>query len=346
MATNTSERSEKQKEIEVLEAEYRIVAPLAQRFAAELTHQLDRLILDRSISLSIPIQSRVKKWESIVEKIDRKSLPLKSVRDLPDLVGVRLILQFRRDISAISEMLIQHFSVVERDDAQERLKDDQFGYSSIHFSVELPDVWLAVPTLSEMRGLRAEVQVRTTAQHIWAAASHTLQYKQEDSVPPPVRRSIYRVSALLETIDLEFERVLEQRDSYRSTAALSSPDAPLDVDLLQQILDEILPAENKSRSEPYAELLEELHAFEIRTRKQLESILKEHRGAAILEDKRTANRIPEFARNRSMEMHGRPTNAVWFTHVGLTRNIFKLEYGTRWEKFFTEKKLKRAETTA
>jgi ppGpp synthetase/RelA/SpoT-type nucleotidyltranferase len=30
-------------------------------------------------------------------------------------------------------------------------------------------------------GLRAEVQVRTTAQHIWAAASHKLQYKHEES---------------------------------------------------------------------------------------------------------------------------------------------------------------------
>lgn len=59
-----------------------------------------------------------------------------------------------------------------------------------------------------MSGLKAEVQVRTVTQHVWAAASHVLQYKQEASVPLPVRRSIYRVSALLETVDLEFERVL------------------------------------------------------------------------------------------------------------------------------------------
>jgi putative GTP pyrophosphokinase len=71
--------------------------------------------------------------------------------------------------------------VLERQDAQLRLAEDQFGYASIHFAVELPASWLRVPSRAGLGGLRAEIQVRTTAQHIWAAASHKLQYKHEES---------------------------------------------------------------------------------------------------------------------------------------------------------------------
>ena len=80
----------------------------------------------------------------------------------------------------------------------------------------MPDDWLNVPTFREFKGLRAELQIRTLAQQLWAAASHKLQYKRESSVPYPIRRSIHRVAALLETVDLELERVLSERDPHLS----------------------------------------------------------------------------------------------------------------------------------
>ena len=50
-------------------------------------------------------------------------------------------------------------------DTSERLKDDQFGYSSIHIVAALPSEWLKVPTMSGLEDLKAEIQVRTLAQH-------------------------------------------------------------------------------------------------------------------------------------------------------------------------------------
>ena len=70
---------------------------------------------------------------------------------------------------------------------------------------------------------------------------HTLQYKQEDSVPAPMRRAIHRVSALLEVVDLEFERLLKERESYRSDSGPINTDAILNVDLLEHLLDALLP---------------------------------------------------------------------------------------------------------
>jgi hypothetical protein len=123
----------------------------------------------------------------------------------------------------------------------------------------------------------SEIQVRTLAQHIWAAGSHKLQYKREASVPPPLRRAIYRVSALLETVDLEFSRVLDEREAYLSEE-LSEVTRPqtLNVDLLRAVLDEILPPENKRGDEDYDGVLIDLTSFPINTDHDLRNLLSEN----------------------------------------------------------------------
>jgi putative GTP pyrophosphokinase len=136
-----------------------------------------------------------------------------------------------------------------------------------------------------MKNLKAEIQVRTTAQHIWAVASHTLQYKHEESVPLSVRRAIHRVSALLETVDLEFERVLEQREAYRSQSITSRQDEALNTDLLEEMLGQLLPPDNKKKSgEKYGELLDDLMAFGIDTQNSLINLLNEHKDEILRAD--------------------------------------------------------------
>jgi ppGpp synthetase/RelA/SpoT-type nucleotidyltranferase len=159
-----------------------------------------------------------------------------------------IILHSQRGVPLVCDLLDGHFTVVEHHET-DKLEADRFGYASTHYVVALPDAWLAVPTLASMGGLRAELQIRTTAQHIWAAASHVFQYKHESSVPFPVRRPLHRVAALLETVDSEFDRVLEQRDIYRKSIGPYSPTEELNVDLLEHILDEYLPKANKERDE-------------------------------------------------------------------------------------------------
>src|SRR5437867_10781858 len=135
-----------------------------------------------------------------------------------------------------------------------------------------------------MRGLRAELQVRTVAQHIWAEASQALQYKQKEGVPIGVTRAIHRVSALLETVDLEFERVLDQRHTYRTKIDLSGTDDPLNVDLLEKTLDDLLPRQNKSGDEDYADLLEDLYHFQVITQKDLRNLIAKHLDSILKSD--------------------------------------------------------------
>lgn len=193
---------------DALSREYSVIAPTAARFASTLQEQLEMMLATGNLTLGVPIEVRVKEWESIADKIARNRLKLTSLRELTDLVGLWLILLFKRDLPAVQDLISESFSVVSHEDTSARLSETQFGYQSVHYVIKLPGDWLRVPTLADFTGLRAEIQVRTLAQHIRAAASHKLQYKSESNVPAPIRRSIYRVSAILETVDLEFERVL------------------------------------------------------------------------------------------------------------------------------------------
>ena len=321
--------------LEILQGEYATLAPLADQFANELERQIQQLIQTHGIALSIPLQRRIKSWSSISEKLERKTLKLPSLKSLSDLVGLRIIVQFTRDVETIRNLLRSEFKVLEEYDSGKQLKEDQFGYSSIHFVVELPELWLSVPTMASMRGLRAEVQLRTTAQHIWAAASHTLQYKNEMSIPLPIRRAIHRVSALLETVDLEFDRVLQQRDQYRSGITTAPADVPLNVDLIESVLDSIFPPKNKSvGDEAYSDLLEELTYIKVTTVQQLEDLLRMHQATTLAHEAS----VVELIRSKKMGYHryadeeARISRGVYFTHTGLARYALSCEFGDSWRE--------------
>jgi putative GTP pyrophosphokinase len=331
MARNTSNR--KNTLLGKLDAEYKAIVPTASSFCDELSKQIIYLLRQESIALGFPIQYRVKSWASISEKIDRLSFNAKKITDLQDLVGLRIILLFRRDVRKVISILSQHFKIIKEYDTQERLKTDQFGYSSVHLILELPESWLNVPTIAPMRGLRAEIQVRTVAQHIWAEASQNLQYKKEESVPPPILRAIHRASALLETIDLEFERVLEQRDSYRAEISLTENTSRLtDVDVLEKILDEFLPAANKTDDEEYSEILMELIHFKLDTQDKLIDLIQQNLHAALDED--------AYHAKKNLEEHDflsntpeRAEKGIFFNHSGLVRTMLGRAFGQMYLDF-------------
>lgn len=200
----------------------------------------------------------------------------------------------------------------------------QFGYQSHHYVVRLKSEWLKVPSYADLGGISVEIQARTVAQHIWAAASHKLQYKREDSVPIPLRRTINRVSALLEIVDLEFERVLSERDAYLSQQSEGNDsDRQLNVDLVDIIATKILPQANRDpNDDDLDEVLGDLLKFEIRTTKQLENIIIKYFDAIMKEDKRLVR-----SNLYATEDSDRIARGVYFTFAGLIRQALMEEFG-------------------
>lgn len=329
--------------LDELRRQYFDIKPLADRFGLELRDQMYDLLLKADLALAVPIECRTKSWESLAEKLDRKSLELSSVAALPDLVGLRLILLFTRDVTEAVRLIAQALEVVSTEDTGERLGDAQFGYRSHHLIVQLPKAWLAVPTFSGLGGLQAEIQIRTVAQHIWAAASHLLQYKQEESVPIALRRSVSRVSALLETVDLEFDRILTDRAYYVRTVDISTTAEPLNVDVVEKLLSEMLPEANKGESEPYGELLSDLTAFKVTDTGQLRDLITRR-----LPEAQKSNASEVEKRRKSQQFAGtskeRIEAGVFWTHVGLIRQMLVHEHPRVFDDYMRAKALKRSAT--
>lgn len=294
---------------------YKRIVPQAERLKTALLAELDHLLKKENVSLGVPIESRIKAWESIAEKSERKSLELDSVAKLDDLIGVRLILLFSKDLAVVSEVLNSNLVVLHSEDKSAQLGESQFGYQSQHFIVEVPGEWTKLPTWSDLGGLRVEIQVRTLAQHIWAAVSHKLQYKQEAGVPPPLRRAINRASALLETVDVEFDRLLLARDEYLEVESVASdPDELLNVDLVEAVLTKIFPSANKRELEDYDDLLGDLVHFGVDKVGQLKDIMTRHYGQIMEEEQ------------KHVKKKGGP---VYFWLIGLAREGLRCEFGSK-----------------
>ena len=309
-----------------LEDNYKATLPTLQEFCDRIRTEIGLLLRAEDITLGAPLESRIKSWTSVCEKLERSKTPISSLDDIKDLVGVRVILLYRPDIDRTLELLRGEFPI----EAEEKKGMDEdvesFGYQSVHVLLRLAS---GRPGVEAAVGLRAEVQIRTLAQHIWAAASHDLQYKKERAVPQPLRRTIGRVSALLETIDLELERVLAEREEYVADIETDINGLVLDIDILRKLLTERLPEAHRDPDERYAKILETLKSSGLETIGDLSGLIDRR-----LEDTRAfdsqivaALSRPGAAGNARLADFNpeRLARGVYFCHEGLVRKMLELE---------------------
>lgn len=332
MATNKSDK---------LKKDYDARQASARAFCSELVEQIKKLLSQNNISLAVPIDSRVKSWSSISGNIERSNLELEDILQLNDFVGIRLILLFKRDLDRCRELIEENLEIIEKEDIASRLDESQFGYQSYHYVIKLPEDWLSTPTLSDFAEYKAEIQVRTMAQHIWAAASHTLQYKQEDNVPKTVRRSIHRVSALLETVDLEFERVLSERRKYVKELKPETQDEKLNVDILKKIMDSHLPLKNRSDAEEYSVLIRNLSNCGINKSSELISLISENLKTVLEIDAKKAEIVRIGSGSEGSEVLykslydkseiNRASRGIFYNHTDLIRMMLSKKFGNRWK---------------
>ena len=162
------------------------------------------------------IKSRVKKPESIIEKLHRRGFPIsvKSVREnLYDVAGIRVICSFVDDIYTISEMLTSQtdITLISQKDYIEHPKPN--GYRSLHLIVEIP-VFFA----DKMRPMRVEVQIRTIAMDYWASLDHQLRYKKDDmdeNYRKEIEMRLKRCADMITATDAEMLDIRKNIYGYR-----------------------------------------------------------------------------------------------------------------------------------
>lgn len=183
---------------------YERVRPDYLRFTTKIESLLSDILQAKDIGYHL-IEARTKDAASFREKIVRSSKSYTSPLDeLTDLTGLRIITYYQDDAALIGELIKSEFVVDGSNSVEHSPVDAEFGYRSAHYVVRLSDSRAQLVEWAGLAGLRAEIQVRTVLQHAWAAISHKLQYKRENDVPTPLRRKLFRLSALFELADDEF----------------------------------------------------------------------------------------------------------------------------------------------
>lgn len=123
------------------------------------------------------IKTRLKSFESIMNKLKSKNLPYTAEaveQNLHDVAGIRVICPFIQDIYMLADCLLEQDDVylIQRKDYIKNPKEN--GYRSLHLIVETP-IFLK----DEKRMMKVEVQLRTIAMDFWASLEHRMRYKKE-----------------------------------------------------------------------------------------------------------------------------------------------------------------------
>ncbi|MGY4689544.1 GTP pyrophosphokinase [Salibacterium sp. K-3] len=149
------------------------------------------------------VTGRVKPVTSILEKAQRKDIPLDRIgREMQDIAGVRLVCQFVNDIDTIVELIRSRsdFKVVEERDYIKRKKES--GYRSYHMVIEY-----AVHTIDGEKNVLVELQVRTMAMNFWATIEHSLNYKYSGEIPDEIKERLQRAAEAAFQLDEEMSKI-------------------------------------------------------------------------------------------------------------------------------------------
>jgi len=145
------------------------------------------------------IKSRIKKPLSILEKMQRKGLPLTAdsiEKNLNDIAGLRVICSFPDEIYELAIMLSTQddIKVIEIKDYIKNPKPN--GYRSLHIIVEIP-IFLS----NQKRFVRAEIQFRTIAMDFWASLEHQMKYKKELADPELIAKELKECADQISALD-------------------------------------------------------------------------------------------------------------------------------------------------
>jgi len=177
------------------------------------------------------IVGRLKDSNSLSNKIEKKGDKYHQLSDITDLVGLRIITYLESEVDIIAEILKKEFETDEENSIDKRiLKNDQFGYRSLHIVLSLSAERIKLSEYSKFAFFKCEIQIRSILQHAWAEIEHDLGYKGVN-IPDDFKRTFNRLAALLETADLEFVKLKSQLTDYEKNISKLIEAKPEDVDI-------------------------------------------------------------------------------------------------------------------
>ena len=224
------------------------------------------------------VSGRVKSVSSILEKMQRKHIPMERMEEeVEDIAGIRIICQFEEDIETVAS-LIQNRSDMTIKSEKNYLKHvKQSGYRSLHLII-----YYTVETLNGPRKLQAEIQIRTMAMDFWATIEHSLQYKYKGDMPPHVAERLTNAADAIILLDQEMSSV---RDEIMDAQNSSQMQSNLVKDILNNIENLYRVSSEREITKIQTEFLRVFHTKDLkqleRFHRQLDIIAEGYRAQAV-----------------------------------------------------------------
>ena len=217
---------------EAILQEYRDALPQCKTVAKEVYNTL-KSTFEQAGLLVAAIEYRVKAEESLAGKLELKGGKYKSLADITDIIGLRVITFYTDDVDKVASAVERLFTV-DWDNSVDKRKIheiDSFGYLSLHYICS-----------KEGFPYRFEIQMRTVLQHAWANMNHDTGYKSGVEIPKVYLRNLSRLAGMLELVDEQFSLIRSELTDYRRrvralVASGNLDDAPLDGDTFRSFLD-------------------------------------------------------------------------------------------------------------
>ena len=157
------------------------------------------------------IKSRLKSPESIIDKVQRKNIPLtvESIENnINDIAGVRVICSFPSDIYTLADAFLKQDDIrlIEKKDYIQASKEN--GYRSLHLIVEIP-IFLH----NEKKIMKVEVQFRTISMDWWASLEHKICYKNNIPDYEQIKKDLRICADIGASLDERMELIQRRVDS-------------------------------------------------------------------------------------------------------------------------------------
>ena len=189
---------------ETLLRQYRELLPTLPALATEAYDLLRCALRDQGIYVTA-IEQRVKSEKSLAGKLEIKGAKYKTIDDITDLVGLRVITFYTDEVDKVAAIAKRIFDIDWKESVDKRKHQlDAFGYNSLHYICRL-----------KTGGPRFELQMRTALQHVWSTIEHDIGYKGEVKIPQEYVRQFSRLAGMLELADEEFSRLRLVLTDYR-----------------------------------------------------------------------------------------------------------------------------------
>ena len=153
--------------------------------------------------------SRIKTPESMIEKCQRKNLPIttySALHDIYDAIGIRIICRFINDIYTNLNYLknLSNVKIIQEKNYIQNVKPN--GYRSYHVIIEMNMPYEDVSGNNPGK-FYAEIQLRTIAMDSWASLEHEMKYKHNIKNPELIVKELKRCADELAACDISMQTI-------------------------------------------------------------------------------------------------------------------------------------------